>query len=465
MIRNYELIIRVKNLLESSFKFWKMIIICIFLFDVIILALAFLEIKSILLDTFIFLLTIIYFLLVGYLANFRANLYSDYYKISTYPFLLRCYGLVLIIPLLYLLHTRGLYSIKQLAYVVIGSLSSAIIVLRVIAGKKSVNILKEIDFIISGKWLSDDFINNATSSQALSSLDSETTYQHKDSIAVFQSTILSPEINAEESYKKLKDYTKGIELKVLDIGGGEGLFTKSLLDKVNQHSSVNSVKLVDPVDFSEEYKINVSKVCPEANLVIANQSFQHWISSRKRDEKYNLILASHSLYEMVDNGYEFKMMIDKLKQVKSVNSKLLVILASNEGRAYRFKNRCLTTITSKNNQQLTSEKFIDQNDYTFINPSNQIDNYFDLTALLNDNSQYNLKLWLSYFLRIDINLITPIRFQILKRILEEFVQPLYELEESTQSKLKSKNRCLIEDSLILTHKSDIITFTLDNIYV
>ncbi|MBI2472089.1 MAG: hypothetical protein HYV59_12750 [Planctomycetes bacterium] len=281
-------------------------------------------------------------------------------------------------------------------------------------------------------------------------------YFNNKGIEIFQFTISCPKFDADGAVLLLKDWHTTGSISILDIGGGDGLFTANLLEgllKQKQGTRIEKIHLIDPVDFSARYKTNLNKIIhiDPNKTIYTNSNYEDY--DAKAHELFDLIIASHSLYSIIDNK---KLNVEKL--IKKVNSskkecgKALIILASKEGRAYTFKEEALTLLFGENLKDTNSKDFNEE-----ING-----NY--LTKYLNEyytgNSE-NLKTWLSYFLRFNIDDLDNSNLLQIINLLITFVQPLYELSNDQIKHFihdQHYHALDINNSLILTHKTEVIVF-------
>ncbi|MEH6764594.1 MAG: hypothetical protein V7655_08835 [Aequorivita antarctica] len=335
---------------------------------------------------------------------------------------------------------------------------------------KSVNKFKILSVFKDVKYIMFDFWNKRNNQLKQEHFENnlsqvrEDQYIDKENLKVFQETISCPliDVNAIFNNKYFEDIQG--EISVLDIGGAEGKFTANLLKTYKSKENgnfVSKIQLIDPVDLKEEYIKNLSSIVDSSNIKNSKITFEKW--NQPSPEKYNLVIASHSLYAAIDNkAMSIDDLITKLKRyVKDKNSLVLIILASREGRAYSFKKHALKLIFDEDCYDVDSNKLI-QNLFKYDFKNVQTDNYIDLSEYLKeyeDDKKENLIKWLSYFLRVDENNFKAQKLTQIVELLKYYVQPLYELsnyEIENFTKLNFPKPMDKNNSMLLLHKTDII---------
>lgn len=286
-------------------------------------------------------------------------------------------------------------------------------------------------------------------------------YVNKTGIEIFQKTISCPVIDAQEAFEfGIKNLSGAIS--VLDIGGAEGRFTFNLLDKYKKAASGNTItkiQYVEPASLFQNYKNNLKSLVDEANIYNHQSPYESW--SPTHTEKYDLIIASHSLYSAIDNNKaNIQTLISKLNNNKSQNGKILIVMASREGRAYSFKKHALKILFGELKNDVDANLLKDSLNVSYT--SKLVDNYIDLTDFINeydnDNSD-NIKEWISYFLRVDLKNLKGQNFARIVKLLKYYIQPLHELGISEISKFTtaaSPNVLDKNNSKVLPHKTEII---------
>lgn len=322
-------------------------------------------------------------------------------------------------------------------------------------------LFKDIRYIMSEYWDKKNLEIEKQHFELEETNQREDFYFDKNGISTFQKTISCPYIDTFEiinNYGKLVRLTENY--KVLDIGGADGIFTSLLLNEIKKkyQKKPSKIQIIDPADFTSEYKQQVSSIINSSNVFFTVDKFESW--DRKFQEKYNLIIASHSFYSAIDNKTStIEELLSKLKSLLEPNGIIIIILSSKESRAYNFKRNALSIVFGEDlndlNGTVLKQKLAD---YTTI----KVDNYINLTDIVNEynsgNSE-NLVAWLCYFLRADIKKLKTDSSDRIIRVLKNFIQQPYELPECMWDNFiqKDKNPILLDknNSKILTHKTEI----------
>lgn len=321
--------------------------------------------------------------------------------------------------------------------------------------------LKDLRYVFKLKWIKNVNQTIETNHFKFSDIPSESEnsyylYTDKESIQNFQKTYNCSELNAvfiEKQIRKLND-----NFRVLDIGGAEGGFTSHLLRRLQIKFKIKAelLHLVDPIDLSSEYRNNLKEVVPSEKIKFSQILFQKF--PIRREGSYDLLIASHSLYQPIDSGFDIGKILSKLDELSELNtSRIVIVLSSMESRAYNFKEKCLKSIFGIEMTNVVSETFTDtlKSKHLIITQS-LIDNFFDFSEIVNDNDR--LVSWLSYFLRISLEEFNDEIIATTIQLLKDYLQPLYELDEEVQNKFKNVHQNLNDNSCILTHKSEIIIY-------
>jgi SAM-dependent methyltransferase len=249
-------------------------------------------------------------------------------------------------------------------------------------------------------------------------------------------------------------------LKVLDLGGGEGRFTRHLLARlISKEFDIASVTDVDSVDFSTSYQGELDAVLGPNKVIFRRLAIGD--VQNPAAGQYDLVIASHSLYSTFDSDTVSNP--DVLRMVLSQRRKdglIVVILASNEGRAYGFKRDGLELAFGETIRDFDAIRFrslLGMMEVKF--KSVIVDDYMDLSALLGpDSCQPEIVEWISYFLRIEKTELTDTVLQELVALLRLYAQPAYQLPEILLEKLESGSFPKPIDRLqtfLLLHKSEV----------
>ena len=326
---------------------------------------------------------------------------------------------------------------------------------------KYIRVFKDIKYIMYSFWVKQDsaFEKNHFEDNIIK--EREPLYIDKAGIEMFQKTISCPKLDAEAAFDlSLSTKLKG-PVSVLDIGGGEGQFSFNLLNSYKSipGNTITKIQYVDPVNFIAEYKSKLKTLIDESKIFEQTTNYEKW--SPTHIEKYDLVIASHSLYSAIDNNKSnIELLIKKIKSNTANNGVILIVMASREGRAYSFKKYALKIIFGEDRYDVDSNLLKEHLTDSFT--SKQVDNYIDLTDFIKEydsGNPDNLKKWISYFLRVNIKSLSGQNLARVIKLLKYFVQPLHEFSNCDIDKFISANYPKPLDrneSKILSHKTEVI---------
>jgi hypothetical protein len=281
-------------------------------------------------------------------------------------------------------------------------------------------------------------------------------YTYKQGLTEFQATISCQELDAQEASRLIPDSWNPHSVSVLDVGGGDGEFTCHLLQNL-RHVRPSSITLLDPIDWSKEYKKSITSLNANPTLRYQRVTFEDFTTLEPQD----LIIASHSLYSPCDALNRdpkliAQVVIQKLVEIKKAGGYIVLVLASTKGVSYHFKSLALSRLHGLQLHDTTAEVL----EEALANTQNTglryqrkiVDNIFDLTAVM--RSKDRLKNWCSYFLRADVVNLSDDYFGCLEDDLKTHTVSLGELSESDIQRYKRVSRLTLNDnSVILPHKT------------
>lgn len=224
-------------------------------------------------------------------------------------------------------------------------------------------------------------------------------------LRIFQSTLTTPERDAAAACSLLHSLPS--EIAVLDVGGGDGAFTRFLTSGLSARGKrVLSITVVDPVDWASEYQGQFRNLQSLPQLTFRRQRFADYDTT----DRFDLVIASHSLYGECNVAPSER--LERLRQVlfrllayrKNPGGVAIVALASGLGKSYQFKRYALARVFGEPLNDLVAEDL----DGLFAtidvpNESRTVDNLIKLEEALTEaaaGSQGKLADWLEYFLRI-----------------------------------------------------------------
>lgn len=228
-----------------------------------------------------------------------------------------------------------------------------------------------------------------------SELQRESQYLNKDNLDVFQESFTDATVeDIKTSYHiKSTNFIKTHNnISVLDIGGHNGIFTAKLLKHL--YNTIGSIEMVDPI-IHLDYQSNLKSLCN--NVSINNCLFEEY--TPVTEKKFDLIIASHSLYYFLDTRNNKEFILKKIKQFLSPNGVAIIILGSKNSPAYSLKSSIIEFILNEKNLDSTAESLIEliQLDTELKYTAIDIDNFINMTEILKENEK--LCNWISYFTR------------------------------------------------------------------
>jgi hypothetical protein len=467
MIQNYILESRLKVTIGRFMKtsFWLSLII--FVVELFFILVVYLSRPTIFLTNFQLCYIVIISFIPIFLFIFSFYIYENFYILRLMNNLIKLKSflwiLFLVFPNLFLI-----FRFSGIDYVII--LSTLTLFIPVVGfgntdKLKPFAIFFDVKYIMNDFWIKQNnefeknhFVNNIQSVR-------QDLYEDNKGIKLFQDTISCPVIDAKAAYKLIENDLKGT-IKILDIGGAEGRFTKELLScylKITGNL-IKNITCVDPILQEEEYKNNLKNIVKNVDdFIFVNSRIQNLTLTSP--QQYDLVIVSHSLYSAIDNSESQSNTLSNLLVTlntykKEKTSKIIIILASIEGRAYSFKKHSLDLLFGKIPTDANANQLKIHSHNLPDCKSLLVDNLIDLTALMKEydlDNPVRLKQWLSYFLRVNLSLVDNQTFERIVKLLKFYIQPFHELAECEINDYVNTNSLPYDrnHTLVLTHKSEI----------
>jgi SAM-dependent methyltransferase len=246
---------------------------------------------------------------------------------------------------------------------------------------------------------------------------------------------------------------------MLDLGGGEGTFTRNLLEALSSDGViVSDLRMSDPVHWGAEYAANISGLSNVAVPVVENY---HTVATAVRNDKFDFILASHSLYALLDGAATgTRNPIDELLDALRPGGVLLVVLASGRSHAYDFKTAALSRLFGVDPGDVVAEDLergLRRAPAKGPNARRDIDNVIDLTNCVSHfeaGQPDALHAWLSYFLRVDVKGLEPLLQHELEFMLLQHTMRFPAVPECLrQAHSSGKAVVLTDSSVVLLHRT------------
>jgi 2-polyprenyl-3-methyl-5-hydroxy-6-metoxy-1,4-benzoquinol methylase len=283
-------------------------------------------------------------------------------------------------------------------------------------------------------------------------------YIEKNAIQIFQNSLTCQEVDATYGAQLIKGLPLPANLKILDIGGGEGRFTASLVNTLQQNGSdIIELVAIDPVNWEKEYQNNLANILPLKKITFLKTDFEHF----DPDTQYDLVVASHSLYATLDQHdlSDAKNNADRLLSFSNPEGLTLLIMASRRGLSYHFKKRAIQNLFGTNFEDINIESFQRAFNKRILT-ERYVDNLIDLTDIIKDYHDGGIKLyqWLSYFLRYNINALNKTIKVALVNMLFEYVRPLDSFPENECQQWLNlpSSLSLNRNSMVLMHKTKVL---------
>lgn len=278
------------------------------------------------------------------------------------------------------------------------------------------------DFMLHAKFIMWDcsWSNHNVSANSIT-WSRRNNYTNKDYITIFQDTITCQDNNEHHIFEHVTKLLKNSRVKMLDIGGGDGLFTKNLLIKTDTYNYIDELVMIDPSPWKETYINTLSTIISNQKIRVVNMGFESFDETRL----YNFVLASHSLYSSYDTSMEQDKSRLTLKLLSLIENKgaVLIALASSSGMSFLFKKDALKFLYGRDIDDLCGECFKKTIPSKLEFQEIKQDDIINLTPFLeeyNSGNNTKLKSWLSYFLRSDISQLSSEGFDNLVTLLESY---------------------------------------------
>jgi trans-aconitate methyltransferase len=281
-------------------------------------------------------------------------------------------------------------------------------------------------------------------------------YSSKQDLQVFQASLTCPVFDAQIAANAISGMVAKHPLDILDIGGGEGTFTRNLLKQLPRNT-IRRLVMVDPCDWQSEYLASLAGVVGHEKIKVHTTSFAN---CALEPQQFDLVIASHSLYFLLDQHEHSSALVTRLQRlIKTPAGIGIVILASSAARSYVFKANVMRDLFGDSITDATAETLAAATPR--LHHEACIDNVFDLTQVL---SQYDLGTemrgplysWLSFFLRFNLTDLQESDRDSIVDYLRENIVTLSGLSEQEITRYESVGSLgLTKDSQVLPHKSSL----------
>lgn len=323
-------------------------------------------------------------------------------------------------------------------------------------------IYNDIKFILFDFWSNDNRVIRKEHFNNNIQNDREEYYSNEETLGVFQETLSCPLIEAIEVANQITFNAK--DISILDIGGYDGVFTSNLVANLAKKGfTFKDLFVVDPLVKKTQYTNQLKAFVSSDSIKFYNENFENW--SLNYTKKFNLVIASHSLYSIIDNNsITINQILEKLNdRLKREDGEIVIILANKSSRAYSYKEYVFNTTYGKKITDINAMDFYKKikpftNQLQLVTSEQVVDCFIDVSNILGTNTEgkEKLKKWLSYFVRI--NKINDEQYLVLKRsLLNCYSQHFYELPEILIKYFKDNyDKNIDYEKKILLHKTTVI---------
>jgi SAM-dependent methyltransferase len=258
--------------------------------------------------------------------------------------------------------------------------------------------------------------------------------------------------------KRLSQTFSGQLWSLLDIGCGEGRFTAGLLAEIDNVPA--AVTAIDPApgNVSTYRCLLRSKFSNIFDVDTTIGKVEDWLNDLP---SANLVLASHSLYAVLDHNRKKSADIVEALIKKAENGLAIFIMASKDSYLYTVKRIVLGELRRPDRSSF-GEDLIELIPSNVNKKVEYLDTYVDVTSILADREK--LLSWMAYFCRLDAGELDS-QYDFCQGILRNAAIEVRCLPESEKSRIKGgPNRAmrLSDESYVIYHREVLITIPTSN---
>jgi phospholipid N-methyltransferase len=280
------------------------------------------------------------------------------------------------------------------------------------------------------------------------------TYTDARTLAVFQSTLSclfeTADFVGDEITRHL---AAGRPWSMIDVGGGEGVFTSNAVLRCATPPS--RLNLVEPdADNVRAYRQWIQSRLPGLTPSTDTRTIELAMSEL---QSADIILASHSLYSIGDNKKEqIANVLAELR--KRAHLRLIVVMASRESAAYKIKKSVLQYLGLPDISTFAENLLAGLEDVAAPCDISPHDSVIDVSSLLYDDNR--LIAWLAYFCRVQPAAISQ-HLDAFRTLLDQNASPLTALPLPIRRDLEERQvvsrMSLNEESRLIFHKELVIS--------
>jgi phospholipid N-methyltransferase len=280
-----------------------------------------------------------------------------------------------------------------------------------------------------------------------------TEYIQSDTLACFQSSLSCIYETSAFLGGTVSKAFQGEKWSMIDVGGAEGKFTKELLSRCS--TPPQSLLLIEPSPSNvDSYKNLMAQHYPNISLKVEIDFVENTLDSLP---KADLIIASHSLYSVLDHDRMLATKVIKklAERIKPPKGFMIISMASEHSNAYVVKRRVLEFL---NRPEISSfgEDVLGLLPKGWGRKVVTVDSFMNVTSILKSDDL--LIKWLAYFCRVPEHDLKSSLGQFRTLILDnsmEFASAPQEFRRRYSEEMKQRLN-LQEDSRLLFHKEQII---------
>jgi len=231
--------------------------------------------------------------------------------------------------------------------------------------------------------------------------DSYSHYRNSATLSVFQNTLSCLYETSSLIGTRINQHFRGRQWTLIDVGGGEGIFTAEILARCSTLPYV--LTMLDPSE--ENVKSYRSRISSTFDGIRNLDTFAKPVEAVVSDlPRPNLLLASHSLYAVLDQSRIRGAQVIRQLARSTIDGMAVFVMSSQDSYLYTIKRTVLAHLhridRSSYGEDLASMLGSDlpfqiESADSLVDVSTIVDNYEKLLS------------WLSYFCRVDIEELRP----------------------------------------------------------
>jgi hypothetical protein len=279
-------------------------------------------------------------------------------------------------------------------------------------------------------------------------------YSNGETLAMFQKTLSCLYETSGTLGKRVGDHFRGRHWTMLDVGGGEGIFTTELLANCSTLPQVLTV--LDPSELNvRAYRTRVAGSYENIRNIDA---YAKGVEDVIDDlPVVNFLLASHSLYAVLDNSKRRGTRVIRELAKRTTDGFAVFIMASQDSYLYTIKRTVLGHL-HRIDRSSYGEDLRGLMSSEIAHTVESFDSVVDVSALLDDYE--GLISWLSYFCRVDAEEIRPY-YDVCQAVVRDTAIDVKCLPKAERLRMEDSGTMsrmeLTDSSKVVYHKEIVIT--------